>query len=200
MLERFLLVWLLLSSWIAYHWPWVQANWPQRLPPLGDPFVASAPHLKWLIAATMFAIGVMLPRKEVQEVFRRWPTVLGGTALQYTSMPLLAYVMGTIWGLEGEYLIGVVMVGCVPGAMASNVLTLNSRGNASYSVSLTTSATLLSPLAVPVALGLTLTSEESVDVQFLLKTSGLLLLIVVLPVVAGHLLGRRLSAWESTLR
>jgi BASS family bile acid:Na+ symporter len=200
MLERFLLIWLLLSSWAAYHWPAVQANQPQWLPPLGDPFVASGPLLKWLIAVTMFAIGVMLPRDEVRDVFRRWPAVLGGTALQYGSMPLLAYGLGTLGGLSGDHLIGVIMVGCVPGAMASNVLTLNARGNASYSVSLTTSATLLSPLAVPIALGLTLTSEESVDVWFLAKTSGLLLLIVVLPVVAGHCLGRRLSGRERLAR
>jgi BASS family bile acid:Na+ symporter len=88
------------------------------------------------------------------------------------------------------------MVGCVPGAMASNVLTLNARGNASYSVSLTTSATLFSPLAVPLALGLTLSGDQSVDVQFLLRTSGLLLLMVVLPVVAGHWLGCRLQGRE----
>ena len=53
-------------------------------------------------------------------------------------------------------MIGVILVGCVPGAMASNVLTLAARGNTSYSVSLTTSATLLSPLIVPFALWLTL--------------------------------------------
>ncbi len=54
-------------------------------------------------------------------------------------------------------MVGVVMVGCVPGAMASNVLTLAARGNVSYSLSLTTSATLLSPILVPLVLWAALT-------------------------------------------
>ena len=85
-----------------------------------------------------------------RQVLRRWPLVLSGTAVQYLTMPTLAYCFAHVWGLSGDYLIGLLLVGCVPGAMASNVLTFNARGNTSYSVSLTTTATLLSPLAVPI--------------------------------------------------
>lgn len=182
MLERFLLVWLVLSSLAAFYWPGLQ----EHLPFLGDPFVGSKPLLPWLIGVTMFAIGMMLPRDEVRQVLRRWPTVLSGTAVQYTAMPLLAFSMAKLWGLEGDYLIGVVMVGCVPGAMASNVLTLNARGNTSYSVSLTTAATLLSPLAVPLVLGLAL-SGESIKQSVLYKSSLDLFVTVVIPVILGHL-------------
>ena len=87
------------------------------------------------------------------------------------------------------------MVGCVPGAMASNVLTLLAKGNASYSVSLTTSATLLSPLAVPIALRLAL-GFEGIDKQELLHSAGLLTIMVVAPVVAGYLGGRWLPQFE----
>ena len=61
--------------------------------------------------------------------------MLAGTVVQYVSMPVLAYGVGRLFGLEGPWMIGIVMVGCVPGAMASNVLTLIARGNVSYSVS-----------------------------------------------------------------
>ncbi len=197
MLERYLLVWLVLSSLAAYCWPVVQRRWPSQLPPLADVFTASEPLLPWLIAATMFAIGLMLPRDEVRQVARRWPTVLGGTALQYTTMPLLAYGMGILWQLEGQYLIGMILVGCVPGAMASNVLTLLARGNTSYSVSLTTMATLLSPLAVPMVLALSLSSDKSVSIRLLLDASFLLLLTVVLPVVSGYVFSRWFPQWQT---
>jgi BASS family bile acid:Na+ symporter len=192
MVERYLLVWLIAASWLAYWWPGL-ANVPF------DPFVASASILPWLIAATMFSIGLMLPRDEVRQVLRRWPTVLAGTALQYTTMPLLGYAMGVLWGLKGDYLIGIVMVGCVPGAMASNVLTLNAGGNTSYSVSLTTTATLLSPLAVPLVMKLALATEESVQLDGL-KTSRVLFSTVVVPVLAGHLVGRRDPSREVEFR
>jgi len=183
MLQRYLIVWLVLSSLAAFFWP-------QWLPGVPDIFVKSAPLLWALIALTMFAIGWMLPHDEVRQLARRWPTVLGGTAIQYLTMPLLAYSMGHLCGLSGDYLVGVVMVGCVPGAMASNVLTFLARGNTSYSVSLTTSATLLCPLAVPVILGLALHMEESVDVWLLVRAGVELLLTVVVPVVVGHVLSR----------
>lgn len=187
MIERFLVLWLCLLSAIAFYWPWAF-----------DPFRASAPWLFYLIALTMLAIGWMLPRDEVAQVARRWPTVLGGTAVQYGSMPLLAYLVGRLFRLEGDAMVGVVMAGCVPGAMASNVLTLVARGNVSYSLSLTTTATLLSPLVVPFALSLALGAQS---VTFpTAATADMLLRFVVVPVVVGHLLGRTFIAWQATAR
>lgn len=192
-LERYLLLWLLLSSGAAYYWPTFAGD---QLP---DPFLESAGYLSWLIAATMFAIGLMLPRDEVEQVLRRWPTVFAGSAVQYTAMPMLAFCMGKLWGLEGDYLIGIIMVGCVPGAMASNVLTLNARGNTSYSVSLTTTATLLSPLVVPFVMQLALATEQTVTVPAA-RTSRVLLFTVVIPVVLGHLVGRSFEQYERHFR
>ena len=189
-LERFLLVWLVLLSAVAYWWTF----W---FPGSGrfDPFVASAGGLSILIFVTMLAIGSLLPEEEIRQVFRRWPTVLGGTAIQYAVMPLLAYSVGRILGLQGDWLIGIVMVGCVPGAMASNVLTLVARGNVSYSVSLTTSATILSPIMVPLVMWLTL--RKVVDDFPAGQTCWELCWMVVMPVVVGHLLSRKWPPWRA---
>ncbi len=187
MLERFLLAWLILLGLVAYQWTvWFPGAW--------DPFVGSAAWLNYLFALTMLAIGSLLPRDEVRQVAERWPTVLGGTAVQYTVMPILAYCFGRLLGLEGPAMIGIVMVGCVPGAMASNVLTLMARGNVSYSVSLTTSATLLSPLVVPPILKIALGREIDFPAM---DVSIQLCWMVVLPVVAGHLLARRFPVWQT---
>lgn len=197
MIQRWLLLWLLISSWLAFAWPRVVAYIPGTSS--FDPFLASAAFLPWFIAAAMFAIGLMLPRDEVDHVLRRWPRVLAGSALQYTAMPLLAFLLAQIWGLKGDDRVGLVMVGCVPGAMASNVLTLNAGGNTSYSVSLTTLSTLLSPLAVPLVMQLALATEQSVELDAI-ATSRSLVLMVVIPVVSGHLWGRRFPDWEPVTR
>ena len=144
MLQRFLLGWLILLSLLAYFWP----SWNLAF----DPFAISKPYLGWIITVTMFLIGGLLPRDEIRQVLRSWPTVLGGTLVQYVTMPLAAYTVARVAGLEGGMLLGLVLVGSVPGAMASNVLTLAARGNVSYSVSLTTTATLLSPIFVPLTI------------------------------------------------
>lgn len=176
--QRFLLLWLTVLSALAFYWPRLMST-------AFDPFIETdrLELLKPLFRVAMFSIGALLPRDEIEQVVRRWPSVLGGTAIQYAVMPLLAWSIGHAFGLPREALIGVVMVGCVPGAMASNVLTLAAGGNVSYSVSLTTSATLLSPLVVPFTLMLTLGTTVQMDPW---RTFLNLTTLVVAPVVMGY--------------
>ncbi len=214
MLQRHLLLWLILSSAIAIWWPSLWGGnhaWQLSSPETGtvaafDPLLVTSSEtgqsrprfpLGTVVAVTMFAIGTLLPRDEVSMVQQRWPTVLGGTLVQYTSMPLLAFGLATIFQLPSDLFVGVVLVGCVPGAMASNVLTLAARGNISYSVSLTTLATLLSPIIVPLALQLALRTRASIDS---LAISMQLLREVVGPVIAGYLVCRLWSRGAPALR
>jgi bile acid:Na+ symporter, BASS family len=195
-LERFLLLWLVLLCGVAFCWSgWfgLDAESAKTL----NPFLVTKDYLSYMIAVTMLAIGSLLPKQEVEQVLQRWPIVLGGTVIQYTSMPLLAYGVGRLLGLEGPWMIGVVMVGCVPGAMASNVLTLVAKGNVSYSISLTTSATLLSPLVVPWVLWLALNKQAQFDA---VKAFVDLCWMVVGPVVAGHFLSRVWPVWAVAAR
>ena len=194
-LQRYLMVWLLVGSGLALWWPQLAGNGLAV-----DPFLDGGTSLAWIIALTMFSIGWMLPRDEVANVWRRWPAILGGVAVQYVTMPCLAFGIGRLMGLSGDTLVGVVMVGCVPGAMASNVLTLNAKGNVSFSVSLTTVATLVSPLVVPIILKLALIADDSVDTGILLNGSIRLLTQVVIPVIAGHAVGRWFSVYQDVSR
>ncbi|MEZ6144162.1 MAG: bile acid:sodium symporter family protein [Planctomycetaceae bacterium] len=208
MLQRHLLLWLVLSSAIALFWPAIMGQSRDQASESSeseitfpfDPFLVPSAEtgrpqprfpLGTVVAITMFAIGTLLPPDEISMVLQRWPTVLGGTIVQYTSMPLLAFGLATIFQLPRDLFVGVVLVGCVPGAMASNVLTLAARGNISYSVSLTTLATLLSPIVVPLALQLALRTRASIDS---LAISMQLLREVVGPVIAGYVICR---VWKS---
>ena len=127
-------------------------------------------------------------------MFARWPTVLSGTAVQYIAMPTFAFLLATQRQLTEPLFIGVIMVGCAPGAMASNVLTLTADGNTGYSISLTTVATMVSPLMVPLALQITL--GQTVSTAIILSAAIKLCWMVVLPVIVGHLLSRVLPTFE----
>lgn len=187
MIQRYLLVLLCATSLVGFYWPaWTPPGTP-------DPFVLSKPYIGWMIAVTMLAIGYMLPRREVSATLRRWPTVLTGTGVQYVTMPTLAWLFARLFGLGQEAEIGVIMVGCVPGAMASNVLTMNARGNTSYSVGLTTAATMLSPVMVPLTLWLTLGTTVEQDAWGVAQS---LLLTVVAPVIVGHCIRRNAAHGE----
>jgi BASS family bile acid:Na+ symporter len=181
MLQRFLLIWLILSSTVALLWPRIGLQF--------DPFLlAGGDGIHGLIVVVMFCIGTLLATEEVDALYKRWPTVIVGTTIQYVSMPLLAWIMIQIFQPSPQIAAGIMIVGCVPGAMASNVLTLAARGNVSYSVSLTTCATLLSPFVVPWILNFTISDDVNYDGNAAVL---MLVLTVVLPVISGHLLRRR---------
>jgi BASS family bile acid:Na+ symporter len=213
-MRRHLLAWLVLSSAAAFWWPSIvdcagraglgiiTASGALQFDPLlvpsaetGQPVPRVSVGL--VVAIIMFSIGTLLPREEIDQVLKGWPHVVAGTLVQYTSMPLLAVAFATLFRLPPDLYIGVVLVGCVPGAMASNVLTLAAGGNVSYSVSLTTLATLLSPIVVPLAMQAALHTQASIDA---LGISEQLLREVVGPVVAGHLVGRWGGRIASVLR
>lgn len=200
MLQRFLPLWLLLLSALAFWWPVDRAGFDPFLDPKSfvDGWLKGSPYdfLGLIFACAMFAIGTLLPRDEIAEVFKKWPTVFLGTGAQYVVMPLLAWILASVLPLPIEAKMGLILTGSVPGAMASNVLTMQAKGNVSYSVSLTTTATILSPLIVPAVLTLsfaTLNATESVDFQKQfdpVKTGINLLCTVAIPVVVGHLASR----------
>lgn len=191
-LIRYLLVWLSLTCLAAYFWPEIQSVGGVYLQKI-HPFKISDRSMQLMIATTMLIIGSLLPLEEIRLVARRWYLVLGGTAIQYISMPLLAYGCAKIFSLDGPWMFGIMIVGCVPGAMASNMLTMIARGNVSYSIGLTTSSTLLSPLCVPLLLTFFLSKSIPLDAS---KMSLNLLLTVVCPVVIGFFLARIFSFWR----
>jgi len=123
MLERFLVVWLSLISLVAFCW---NDQW------LADPFTASGPYLNYLFAVAMFSIGWLLPEDEIRQVADRWPLVAAGTALQYGSMPLLAYAMGLAFRLSEDALLGTINRGKLVQSSMGLVAALLSLNLAGY--------------------------------------------------------------------
>jgi BASS family bile acid:Na+ symporter len=184
-LFRSLLLWLIVTSGIAFVWPAKLAGF--------DPFV-STPWLLWsLIVVTMFALGTLVQRDELRPLRERPWWVGLGVATQVLVMPAVAWLITCIVPLDDEIAAGVILVGCVPGAMASNVLTSTAGGSVAYSVSLTTMATLLSPISVPALLWIVAGSKAD---HALAHSAILLACLVVLPTIVGYLL----SQWSTRVR
>ena len=122
-LTKYLLVWLTVVCIISFFWPRIPGI--DRFP---DPFDLNGSEMKILISLAMLVIGSLLPLDEVKMVARRWPLIIAGTAIQFTSMPLLAFVAAKIFHIQDPYYTGLILAGAVPGAMASNLLTMLAGG------------------------------------------------------------------------
>lgn len=160
-------------------------------PPL---FLVFKDSFLWFFAATMFALGIVLHPQELRDTIGHPRRIAFGVLTQFSVMPLLGFAAATLGGLPPALALGFIIVGCAPGAMASNVIVYLAGGAVAYSITLTTLATLLSPLVTPAlveALG-----GVFMDIPFwpMVRT---IVLTVVLPLLAGmglrRLLGRGLA-------
>lgn len=173
---------------------WVVAGcvWAFYRPEVFSGFLSDRVTL--FFAVTMFGIGVALELPEAEKSVRRVDKILLGTLAQFSIMPLAAYSLTRMVDIQPELALGLVLTGCVPGAMSSNVLAYIARGDVAYSVALTTVSTFLSPWVTP-ALTLVLLGDR-VDIPYL----GMMMTIiesVLLPLAGGMLfrkvLGRRVE-------
>lgn len=158
-----------------------------------DPFAVSRNLLWALIVVTMFSLGMLVRPDELRPLQSRpWWVVLG-VAAQVIIMPMAAWLVTQVIPMEPELAAGVILCGCVPGAMASNVLTHTAGGSVAYSVSLTTMATMLSPVTVPAVLSIV----AGATVESSTKTALILTLLVALPTVLGYLVAQKSAFMKS---
>jgi len=139
------------------------------------------PALQPAFAVTMFFVGTLI-RKEEVAVFRLSPfRPLVGVAGQYTIMPLLAFGISRFFD-DPAVACGIVLVGCMPGAMASNVMTVLVKGDLMFSVIMTTLATLICPLVL--AFWLPILAETRMELPVLQMVADTLWMVVI-PVIVG---------------
>ena len=181
-----LLFWLVFSSLLAYAWPVQQFHFD----PFTPPPAIKAPFIWALVAIAMFFLGTLVRRDELRPLYKHPWWVALGVLTQVLVMPAAAWGVTQLIPLEPDIANGVILIGCVPGAMASNVLTSTARGSVAYSVSLTSVATLLSPLTVPLVLWVVASAATE---KSLLESSIRLSVLVVLPTVLGF---RLCCTWE----
>ncbi|MEN5074397.1 bile acid:sodium symporter family protein [Isoptericola cucumis] len=143
-----------------------------------------AGHIPLLLGIIMFGMGLTLRGADFVLVLRRPWAVLLGVVCQFTIMPLLAWGIGHLFGLDGAAMIGMILVGAAPGGTASNVIVYLAKGDTALSVTLTSVSTLLAPLLTP-ALVLWLAGTD-LDVTYG-SLVGSIVQVVLIPVLAGLL-------------
>lgn len=147
-----------------------------------------------LLVVIMFGMGMTLTAADFRRVLARPRLILLGVVLQYTVMPLAAFVLSRLLQLPPELTAGMVLVGASAGGTASNVVTYLARGDVALSITLTMSSTLLAALLMPVLTWGYIGHLVPVPLQEMLLS---VLQIVVAPVLLGvwlnAMLGTRLQ-------
>ena len=153
-----------------------------------------------LLMVVMFGMGLTLSWKDFRIVFTRPKDILLGCVAQFLIMPLLAFGLSKLFGLEAGLMAGVILVGTCPGGTSSNVMTYMAGGDVALSVGMTSVNTLLAPILTPFLSWLLLQTTVTVDVgAMFLSIVQVVLIPIGLGLLLNALLGTKLQPLHDAL-
>lgn len=158
---------------------WIQTSW-----------------VNYLLMIVMFGMGLTLKLEDFKLVFTRPKEIILGCVAQFTVMPLLAWILGTVFRLDPALMAGVVLVGTCPGGTSSNVITYLSKGDVALSVGMTSVNTLLAPFLTPAITYLLLRTTVTVDPMSMFMS---IIKVVIVPIVLGFIINKLFGKFTQKL-
>jgi bile acid:Na+ symporter, BASS family len=140
-----------------------------------------------LLQVIMFGMGTTMSPKDFEAVVKSPKSVVIGLICQFTIMPLVGYTLATSFDFPPEVAAGVILIGCSPSGLASNVMAYIAKANVALSLTITSCATLLAPVLTPLLMKLL--GGAFIEVDFF-KMMVEILKIIILPIGIGLLVNR----------
>jgi bile acid:Na+ symporter, BASS family len=107
-----------------------------------------------LLQIIMFGMGCELSLKDLANVIKMPKAIAVGVVCHYTIMPLIGFTLATVFNFPKEIAAGIILVGCCPSGLASNVMSYLARANLALSITVTAVSNLLAPLLTPLLMHL----------------------------------------------
>jgi BASS family bile acid:Na+ symporter len=148
-----------------------------------------------LLQIIMFGMGTELSLKDFANVIRMPRGIIVGVVFHYLIMPLVGFAIAKFFNFPAEIAAGIILVGCCPSGLASNVMSYLAKANLALSVSVTTISTLLAPFLTPLLLKILAGSFVQIDFWSMVWD---ITKIVIIPIAAGlafHYLMRGRFNW-----
>ncbi len=139
-----------------------------------------------IIGVIMFSMGLTLTTEDFKILAQRPFDICVGAIAQYLIMPFLAFALTKLLHLPDGIALGLILVGCCPGGVSSNIMSYLCGGDVAFSVGMTTVSTLVSPVMTPL-----MVSFLARGTQITIKGLPMFVSIietVILPVGFGFLL------------
>jgi len=148
-----------------------------------------------LIQIIMFGMGTSMSVDDFVGVVKTPKAVFIGIGSQFVIMPALGFTLASISGFEPEIAAGIILIGCSPSGLASNVMNYLAKANLALSITITSVTTLLAPLVTPLLMKLL--AGELVEIN-MLNMMWDICKMVIIPIGAGLVFNKLLhgkSKW-----
>eukprot|EP00908_Phaeocystis_cordata_P004154 Transcript_14542.p1 GENE.Transcript_14542~~Transcript_14542.p1 ORF type:complete len:444 (-),score=39.66 Transcript_14542:853-2163(-) len=143
------------------------------------------------LALLMLSTGLLLTPRDLSLALRSPKAVLLNACCCFVVAPACALGLGAALGASPDLRAGLVLLGCVSGGQASNLLASLAGGDLALSVVLTVSTTLGGVLVTPALVKLLLGGAVAVDAVAVLRSTAS---IVLLPLLSGVAAARLLPS------
>ena len=143
-----------------------------------------------LIQIIMFGMGTSMGMQDFVGVVKTPRGVFIGVTSHFIIMPLIGYTIASCSGLPPEIAAGIILIGCSPNGMASNVISYLAKANLALSITITAVSTLLAPFVTPFLMKLLAGAFVQIDP---LKMMWDIFKMVIIPIGAGMLFNKLLS-------
>ena len=122
-------------------------NFPEQFASVNG--VKLSTFIKPVLQIIMLGMGATMTLGDFVEIFKSPKKVIIGLVAQFSIMPLLGFGLSRAFSFPPEIAAGIVLIGCSPSGLASNVMALMAKANVALSITITTMATLLAPVLTP---------------------------------------------------
>ena len=148
-----------------------------------------------ILGVIMLSMGLTLGKQDFVILAKRPFDIFVGAIGQFTIMPFLAWAITRVFNLPSDLAVGLILVGCVPGGVSSNIMSFLCHGDLAFSVGMTTASTLIAPVMTPLLIGY-LCSGQHVDVDPM-GMIMFLLYVTIIPVALGAFLNMTMNKRKS---
>ena len=149
-----------------------------------------------LIQIIMFGMGTSMAISDFVGVVKMPKGVFIGVFSHFLIMPLLGFTLANISGFHPEIAAGIILIGCSPNGMASNVISYLAKANLALSITITAVSTLLAPIMTPILMKLLAGAFIEIDVVDMMVD---ILVMVIVPIAAGLLANKLLKGREKII-
>ncbi|MGI4020200.1 MAG: bile acid:sodium symporter family protein [Janthinobacterium lividum] len=135
-----------------------------------------------LIQIIMFGMGTSMSFHDFVGVAKMPKGVFIGVFSHFLIMPLIGYTLASLSGFPPEIAAGIILIGCSPNGMASNVISYLAKANLALSITITAVSTLLAPLMTPMLMNFFAGAFVKIN---MLNMMWDIIRMVILPIAAG---------------
>jgi len=151
--------------------------------------------IKPLIMLIMFGMGTSMSLKDFTGVIKTPKGVILGVVSHFIIMPTLGFTLAHLSGLPLEVAAGLILIGCSPNGLASNVISYLAKANLALSVTITAISTLLAPFVTPFLMKILAGAFVEIDPFKMMEE---IFMMVIIPIGAGIIFNKLLhgrSQW-----